>query len=383
MPLTSADGMNMSPTWAPDSRRLLMVSTVGGARDVYQLNLRGDGTPRGPAVRISTGLNPSLISLSADGTQLAYSVATYHTNIWKVEIPKSGTISTRGSLPVMNDRQTIEAFDISRDGRWLVFDSNREGVQQLYKTPLAGGAVQQITRSANPSFKPVVSPDYKEIVYHVTSGLQRRVFVVGIDGGAPVQLSPGAAPDERNANWSPDGQHIAWMVPNARYSNSVFGAWDVQVASRGSDGAWGTAKTVVFHGPQLTAAWADAGTSLVAIDSSWHYAAVPIDGGTPRRLGATGVADSARVKPGVGLQSSDGKSVYFAQRVVFNGDGRGKIVELRLADGTTRDVLRFDEPSRPHNFSSNGIAEHAGWLYFTLCDLQSDIWLATVTGLKK
>ena len=218
-----------------------------------------------------------------------------------------------------------------------MFDSNREGVQQLYKTPLAGGAVQQITRSANPSFKPVVSPDGKEIVYHVTSGLQRRVFVVGIDGGAPVQLSPGAAPDERNANWSPDGQHIAWMVPNARYSNSVFGAWDVQVASRGSDGAWG----------------------------------------------ATGVADSARVKPGVGLQSSDGKSIYITQRVVFNSDGRGKIVELRLADGTTREVLRFDEPSRPHNFSSNGIAERAGWLYFTLSDLQSDIWLATVTGLKK
>jgi len=64
-------------------------------------------------------------------------------------------------------------------------------------------------------------------------------------------------------------------------------------------------------------------------------------------------------------------------------DGRGRIVELRLADGTTREVLRFDEPSRPHNFSSNGIAEHAGWLYFTLSDLQSDIWLATVTGLKK
>ena len=121
----------------------------------------------------------------------------------------------------------------------------------------------------------------------------------------------------------------------------------------------------------------------MAIDSSWHFVAVPIDGGAPQRLGPTSVADSTRVRSGVALQSSDWKSIYFTQRVVFNSDGRGKIVELRLADGTNRDVLRFDEPGRPHSFSSNGIAEHAGWLYFTLSDLQSDIWLATVTGLKK
>ena len=112
--------------------------------------------------------------------------------------------------------------------------------------------------------------------------------------------------------------------------------------------------------------------------------AVPIDGGAPRRLGVVGVVDSARVRAGVGLQSSDGRSLYFTQRdFIFNDGGRGRVTELRLADGTTREVLRFDEPGRPHNFSSNGIAEHAGWMYFTLSDLQSDIWLATVTGLRK
>jgi len=28
-------------------------------------------------------------------------------------------------------------------------------------------------------------------------------------------------------------------------------------------------------------------------------------------------------------------------------------------------------------------AEHDGWLYFTLSDFQSDVWVATVTGLSK
>ena len=96
-----------------------------------------------------------------------------------------------------------------------------------------------------------------------------------------------------SADWSPDGKHIAWMVPNARYLTSAVRAWDVQVASKRIDGTWGPAKTVEFHGPQLMTAWADAGTSLVAIDSSWHYVAVPIDGGAPRRLGATDAARSS------------------------------------------------------------------------------------------
>ena len=49
----------------------------------------------------------------------------------------------------------------------------------------------------------------------------------------------------------------------------------------------------------------------------------------------------------------------------------------------SRAVLRFDEPARPHSTSSNGIAEYDGWLYFTLSDLQSDVLVASVSGLKQ
>lgn len=58
-------------------------------------------------------------------------------------------------------------------------------------------------------------------------------------------------------------------------------------------------------------------------------------------------------------------------------------MQYRLADGALREVLRFDEPARPHSNASNGIAEFGGWIYFTLSDVQSDIWVATVTGLTR
>ena len=385
LPLTPEDGLNISPTWAPDSRRLLMVSALAGARDVYQLNLLSDGHPRGAPVRITTGLNPSLISLSADGGQLAYSVATYHTGFWKAEVPKGGAISTRGALPVSSDRQTVEALDISRDGKWLVFDSDREGVQQIFRMPLAGGPVQQLTNDSNPKFKPMVSPNGKEVVYHAIVHGQRRVFVVGIDGGKPTQISAGAAPDERNASWSPDGRHVAWIVPGTGYyaASQPVGLFRVQVSTRDEQGHWSAATNVAFNGRILTVGWADEGTALIGIDSSWHYVMQSIAGGPPRRVRSAITADSTMVPSGVPVNSSDGRLLYFVPRTASAGARRSSVLEYRLADGAWREVLRFDEPARPHSTASNGIAEYNGWLYFTLSDFQSDIWVAAVTGLKK
>jgi Tol biopolymer transport system component len=370
--LTSADAMNMSPTWAPDSRRLLIVSTLAGVRDVYQLDLTSGGRPRGAPVRISTGLNPSLISLSADGSQLAYSVATNHANIWKIAVPKSGSVSTRGALPVTNDLQTIENLDISRDGQWLVFDSDRQGVQQLFRMPLGGGSVQQITHDSIPSFRPSISPDAREVAFHTISQGLRRIYVVGMDGGQPTQLSPGAAPDERNASWSPDGRHVAWEAFGA-------GGRRVQVATRDGRGRWSAPTDVAFHGLHLALAWADSGTALIGVDSSWRYVVQPIDGGAFRRLSAGGIPESLKTGSR-GALSSDGRLAYFPYD---RGQRRGGVFALRLADGQSREVLRFDEPARPPSTAGNGIAEHGGWLYFILSDPESDIWVASVAGLKK
>ena len=376
MPLTPTDGMSMSPTWAPDSRRLLMVSTLAGVRDVYQLNLASSGHPKGAPVRITTGLNPSLISLSADGSELAYSVATYHANIWKTPLPKTGSVSTAGALPVTNDRQTIESLDISRDGKWLVFDSDREGVQQVFRMPLGGGPVQQLTHDSIPSFKPAISPDGREVAYHTIAKGLRRVFTVPIDGGKPTQISPGTAPDERNASWSPDGRRIAWQLPTAT-------SWQIQVATREPQGRWSPPTTVPFRSGKLSLGWADHGTAMIGIDSTWHIGVQPVDGGAFRPYDAATVRELFTTWSGGVALSSDGGTAYLVGQRDVAGQPHATIVALRLADGQLREVLRFDEPARPHSTASNGIADFGGWLYFTLSDFQSDIWVATVKGLKK
>ncbi len=376
IPLTPADGYSLSPTWAPDSRRLLVVSVLAGVRDVYQLNISSSGHPASEPVRVTTGLNPSLISLSADGTQLAYSVATYHANIWKIAIPRSGSVSTQGALQVTNDLQTIEGLDISHDGKWLVFDSNRQGVMQIFRMPLGGGPVQQLTHDSSPAFKPAISPDGREVAYHaIVKGL-RRIFSVPIDGGRPTQLSPGGQPDERNAFWSPDGHRLAWEV-NQGHADYL------QVAARDAQGRWSPPVAVQTPARNVLRTWGDQGAALLGVDSSRHLGLWPVDGGAFRPINPASFLDTTAAQNTMGARSTDGQSAYFVARHKVANQDRYLIRGLQFADGTWRDVVRFDEPSRPHSTSSNGIAEYNGWLYFTLSDFQADVWVASVKGLKR
>jgi Tol biopolymer transport system component/tRNA A-37 threonylcarbamoyl transferase component Bud32 len=373
--LTSSDAMNMSPTWAPDSRRLLIVSTLAGVRDVFQLNLTAGGRRRNAPVRISTGLNPSLISLSADGSQLSYSVATNHTGVWKIAVPNTGSVSTQGAVPVITEVQTIEGIAISSDGKWLTFDSNREGVQQVFRMPLAGGQVQRITRDSVPAFNPSFSPDGQEVTYHTVDRGLRRIFAYRIDGGrSPVQVSPGTTPDERAPSWSPDGRRIAWSLGG--------NATNAMVASRDSSGRWSAPATITLKGGTVWPIWGDLGTALVALDSSARVVLQPVDGRPTQHLPQSSRLDSS-ITLRQGVLGDDGHVLYITFNHVGQGRPRGGVYAIALPGGQMREVLRFDEPSRAQAFGAHGIAEFGGWLYFTLGDPESDIWVATVKGLKK
>ena len=271
--LSTGGALDASPTWAPDSRRLLFTSNRAGTRDIYQLNLDRRGRAEGDPVRVTTGLNASLIGLSADGRQLAYSVVTNHSNIWSVALPNAGSVSSRTAELVTSDKETIEGITISADGQWRLFDSDRAGVQQISKRPLAGGALQQVTRGSAPAFAASISPDSRFIACHTIANGLRRVFVASSDGGdQPVQVSRGVGPDERNPFWSPDGSRLAWQLPDATRPS----ARSVDVATRTSSG-WGAVTRVQLPMVYMQAAWLDGGTLMVRDSLNGRLLAVDID----------------------------------------------------------------------------------------------------------
>jgi serine/threonine-protein kinase len=366
--LTSGNALDLSPVWAPDGRRLLFVSGRGGTRDIYQLNLDSRGRPRGDPVQVTVGLNASQITLSPDGEHLAYSVVTNRSNIWRVKEPATGWVSSRSAELVTTDQETIESFWISRDGQWLAFDSDRSGTQQIFRRRLAGGEVQQITRGTSPAFSVALSPDGKEIAYHAIVNGFRRAFVASSEGGdQPVQVSPGALTDERNPQWSPDGKRLAW----AAFEN---GEQRAQVVTRSTSG-WNAPREVASPGAVVSSTWGDT-AHLVATDTAnRRLVLVSADGsaGPPRPLMAVSSrGEGAAPTP---VPSPDGRTLYLHERHA--------LWVLRSTGGVFRELVRFDDPLHPHATNARGVAGYAGFLYFTLQNPQSNIWMARVTGLNR
>jgi TolB protein len=152
--LTEDAYLHHSPVWTPDAKHVLFVSNRGGSRDIYRIAVGPSGTPSGEPQRLTTGLNVHSISLSGDGKRLAYSVLTSSQNIWCLPIPEGGPVSVTEATPVTTGNQAIEGIDVSPDGRWLVFDSSRSGNQDIYKMPIEGGELIQLTTDPADDFLP-------------------------------------------------------------------------------------------------------------------------------------------------------------------------------------------------------------------------------------
>jgi len=366
--LTAGDALDLSPAWAPDSRRLLFVSGRGGIRDIYQLNLDGEGRPRGEPVRITVGLDVSQMSLAPDGEHLAYSVVTNRSNIWRVKEPATGWVSSRSAELVTTDQETIECFWISRDGQWLLFDSDRSGTQQIFRRRLSGGEVQQVTHGTSPAFYPALSPDGREVAYHSIVNGFRRVFVASSDGGdRPVQVSAGTSPDELQPDWSPDGKRLAWIAVARRQVRAA-------IATRSAQG-WGAPREVTHPGVLITGIWADS-VELVAADTALHRLVLvnADDPAVPPRF-LVELSDAFQAPPVV---SADYRTLlYHTGRALWVLSSRGG-----GNDRTLREAVRFDDPLHPHTLFRS-VAAQGGFLYFTLQHPQSNIWVARVTGLKR
>ena len=98
------------------------------------------------------------MSLSAGGRWIAYADWNETSNVYALPIPTTGTASVQMAEPVTAGNQITEAFDVSPDGRWLAFDSDRSGNQDIYRAPMTGGEPERLTNprptSSGPSGRP-------------------------------------------------------------------------------------------------------------------------------------------------------------------------------------------------------------------------------------
>jgi serine/threonine-protein kinase len=365
VPVTDDQWFNASPTWAPDGRTLLFLSDRSGGSELHQLRIGGDGHPLGEPARLSNGLRAQGVSLSTNGRWLAYADWTETSNVWSLPIPTGAPVSVRQAEPVTSGNQIIESFDISSDGRWMLFDSDRGGTMDLYRQPLAGGEPERLTQSPADEFWPQWSPDGREIAFHSFVDGRRQLFVISAEGGSRRQVTDGSG-DERAGVWTVDGRTLFYLhdfnLPSA----------EVRTISRSADGRWGAPRTV-FVGNAYPPVAAPDGRQ-VAFTSDGTVYVVKSSGDSVRALVAR--IDSAAPRAAYVDWSADSRTLYY----LAPGPGETTIWAVPSQGGPSRLLVRFDDPNRPwHRY---GFVARRGRFYFTSGDRQSDIWVAEVEGAR-
>jgi len=362
-PVTDSSRFNSAPVWSPDGRSVLFVSDRDGTRDVYEQPLNARIRPTGPAMRLTSGLNVYSFSLSADGTRMAYSVLLLRRNIWAAPIRADRPSTFRDARQITRESHSVEGLSVSRDGKWLLYDSNRDGNQDLFKLALADDSLRsgpvQLTRNTGNNFMARLSPDSHEIVFYSTRLGARQVFIMNADGGDVSGLSaPGIAgvyPD-----WSPDGRQIVFSKPEQ----------DVEVSRRNQDRTWSP--------PRKTSAAACVGGAAASFprwspDGRWI--SVTCRAGAVHLIDAGGGAPRVLPLPGI--------AAWFAEwgtnpDIAFVKQQRtGAIWAISVASGRAKLVFTPDDPrfvAARQEFATDGRR-----LYFTVATDDADLWIMELT----
>jgi Tol biopolymer transport system component len=146
-------------------------------------------------------------------------------------IPPHDTIVPSTFEPVTREAEWIEQVDLSPDGKWLAYDSDRNGHQEIYKTRIEGGAPVRLTFDSAAGFAPAWSPDGREIAYHSFASGVRQIHVMSVDGTDNRAVTEDSV-NKIRPSWSPDGRSLAF---NCRWSLNRERAC---VATRGTNQKW-------------------------------------------------------------------------------------------------------------------------------------------------
>jgi Tol biopolymer transport system component len=360
--LVEPRAFNQSPVWSPDGSRLLFLSNRDGPRDVYAVSLSANGRPRGEPVRLTTGLGPISIALSGDGGRLAYAVYAARANIWSLPIPTGAPVDIAAATPVTSGSQVIESMRISRDGRWLVYDSDLRGNADIYRVPVTGGQPEQLTSDPVDEFAPDLSPDGRLIAYHSWRSGTRDIEVKPLDGGPVVRVTDTPA-QESYPVWSPDGRALAYF-DQARPAT-------LYLVRLGADGRW--SPPTRHASPAINNDWSPDGRWIAYIQAEVRAGTgpvmvVPVDRGGERRV----FDPTATAPPAIHTQwSPDGRTLYYK---THDAQGHASFWAVSAAGGRPRLLVRFDDPDRQS--SRRDFATDGSRFYFAIEDRQSDVFVA-------
>lgn len=364
--IVGGDHLNTSPEWIGPGR-LIFVSDRDGARDIFLASIGESGTLRGKPIRLTSGLGAHTVSTQRDGKAIAYSVFTQSSNVWALPIPAGSAIGTSGAVPITRGTQTVEGLEISPDGRWLAFDADGGGSQDIYRLPMDSGDVERVVARPTGDHRPSWAPDGRSLLFYSFVDGVRRAFTVPADGGEPRELVPGGRDEQHTPVWSPDMRRV--------YFHRWMGRTDqIFELTRTGDSTWSAERQVTRRGG-FGARWSRDGSHVayIAPRQVRLMGAGPDGEATSRVLYDATDTSATQPNPVAIAWGPDSRTLYMK---AFDARGQATIWALDVNGGAPRLLVRFDEPYRSTRRPE--LATDGKRFYFTLAQSESDVWVMAV-----
>jgi TolB protein len=163
----------------------------------------------------------------------------------------------------------------SPDGRWLAFESYREGNLDVYVMGTAGRELRAVTTDPAPDFAPAWAHQGQALAFTSLREGSRDIYLKMLEGQQDVvNLTQSPDMDEDKPSWSADGSRLAYVTgPRGQTSVEVaFFDWDSLAVDR---------TQTEFFGTGDAPAWAPDGESLVYVHTRGgrsHLVAASMEG---------------------------------------------------------------------------------------------------------
>ena len=260
--LTTFDGEDRDPVWSADGKSFYYLSEQSGTLNIYHRTLDGKETQitnheKNPVRFLSAATDGTLcygydgeiytvrkggqpqktairIAADTEGKELIRQIR--NSGAYNIKLSPNGkeigfvmhgdvyvtSIEYRTTKQITNTPEQERYIDFSPDGRTIIYDSERNGVWQIYATTMKNKDEKQfayatelveerLTQSDQTSFQPKYSPDGKHIAFWENRGTLRVMDAKGknvktaMDGKFVYSYSDG----DIDFTWSPDSK---WLL---------------------------------------------------------------------------------------------------------------------------------------------------------------------------
>ncbi len=206
--LTNDAGQDICPMWGPDNH-IYFISDRDGRMNLFSIDLASKETKQLTTFKDFDIKFPSLgkdsIVFEQAGYIWRYDLAGGRTAPVPIEI-KEDLASGRSGM--VDAAKHVESISLSPDGQRAIVVARGD----LYSVPAKDGTPRNLTRSSNAHERDAVwSPDGKWIAYNSDATGENELYVRAQDGkGQPQQLTSNADTYYYHVVWSPDSKKLLW-----------------------------------------------------------------------------------------------------------------------------------------------------------------------------